>query len=240
MKSMFCKSAALILTLSLAMGLTPAHAQDEATRAAPLLEVTGEGSVSAVPDMATIRLGVVAEAVIAGEAVSAMEGPMTALLGRLQSLGIDPRDIQTSTLRLSPVYADRPPEGDGAPRIERYEASSDVSVQVRDLDLLGAILDEAVGAGSNRFDGLSFGLADPTEVRDAALAAAMADALRKAAILADAAGVQLGPLVRVVEQGGSRPPQPMMMETTMDRSAAVAPGEVETDARVMVQFALQP
>ena len=109
------------------------------------------------------------------------------------------------------------------------------------LDDLSAVLDGAVGAGTNRLDGLSYGLLDPAPVRDAALAAAVEDGLRKAAVLAEAAGLTIGAPLAVVEQGGSRPPGPVMMEmASMDRSIPTAPGSLEVTAQVELRFAIRP
>jgi len=225
----------LVLTLGLA---SPAAAQDAQP---PYLHVTGEGRVSAAPDMATIRLGVEAEAVSPSEAVDAMAAPMSDLLEQLAEDGVEAADIQTSTLSLRPVYANRDQPLEEGPRITGYTASSTVTVSVRALDDLSAVLDGAVGAGTNRLDGLSYGLLDPAPVRDAALAAAVEDGLRKAAVLAEAAGLTIGAPLAVVEQGGSRPPGPVMMEmASMDRSIPTAPGSLEVTAQVELRFAIRP
>lgn len=217
----------------------PVGAQEMAAEP-QMIQVTGEGRVSDVPDMAAIRLGVVTEGVDPGDAVGAMSAPMNGLLDRLDTLGIDPRDVQTSEMRLSPVYAQGDAGvGDGT-RITGYEASSDVSVLVRDLTELGDILNQAVSTGANRFDGLSFSMSDPLPARDAALAAAVEDAQRKAQILAEAAGMTLGPVLQITEQGGGARPAPMMMDLVSAAAPRVAPGSLETSVQILIRFQLLP
>ncbi len=216
----------------------PLAAQPAEETSSAILEVSGEGRASVAPDMATIHLGVVAEAETPGDAVDAMEAPMNALLDALAGLEIDPRDIQTGELRLNPVYSEGEALPDGRPRIAGFEALSDVRVQVRDIDALGTVMGAALDAGSNRFDGLTFGLSDPRGAVDAALADAMDDAMRKASVLAEASGRTLGPIVHVTEIAGGGGPGPAMMNAAMERAVPVAPGSVETSARVQLRYEL--
>ncbi|WOI57281.1 SIMPL domain-containing protein [Palleronia sp. LCG004] len=216
----------------------PAVAQDQESNMPAILEVMGEGRETVTPDLATIRMGVVAEAPEPQAAVTAMEEPLSALLAELDGLEIDPGDVQTGELRLNPIYANEGPEPGAAPRITGYEAASDVEVLVRDLERLGVVLGAAIDAGSNRFNGLSFGIADPAPVADAALGSAVEDAMRKARILAEAAGRTLGPIVHMREMEGAGDPGPVMMRAAMEGAVPVAPGSLETVKRVAVRYEL--
>lgn len=215
----------------------PLSAQEER----PRIVVTGEGQAAAAPDMAMMRLGVEARGAAPGEAVAEMSARMEPVLAALAEAGIAAADIQTGQVSLRPIQSYRQDDGTEAPRIEGYVASNQVDVRIRELDRIGALLDGVVEVGANRLDWLAFGLQDPGATRDAALRDAVADARRKAELVAEAAGVTLGGIVSVVEQGGGFRPGPMMMAEASDRSAVpVAPGEVETDAAVSVTFALEP
>ncbi|SPJ23946.1 SIMPL domain-containing protein [Palleronia abyssalis] len=223
---------------ALAVGIAlaaPALAQE----ADAVLSVTGEGRISAAPDIATVEMGVVAEGDTPAEAIDGMSTEMGSVLTALTEAGIAPEDIQSGTLSLQPIYADRteiqPEQG---PRITGYLAVTDLSVRVRALDDLGGVLNTAVDQGANQLSGLRWALSDPQPAEDAALAAAVAEAVRKGAIMAEAAGVALGPIVELVESGGPLGgPQPMMMEA---RAADIplARGEIDVTARVTVRFAL--
>ena len=113
-------------------------------------------------------------------------------------------------------------------------------VRVRDLSILGEVLDAVARDGANSFEGLTFGLADPAAAGDAARRAAVADARRKAALYAEAAGVALGPLLSFAESGGAPVPQMMARaEMAMASDAVpVAPGELTLTQRVTLTYAL--
>ncbi|ANB36088.1 hypothetical protein A6024_05930 [Rhodovulum sulfidophilum] len=209
-----------------------------AADAAPELRVTGTGSATAAPDMATLRLGVGHEADTAAEAMALVSDDLGRVMAELQAAGIEARDIQTSGLNLSPVWGDR--SEDKRPRITGYSAANGVTVRVRELDGLGPLLDTVIGTGANTLDGLSFGLQEPGPVMDEARRAAVAEARRKAELFASASGQSLGSLVSLVEQGANQP-RPMQMKMSFESMAdsmPMAEGELELDATVTMVFEL--
>lgn len=208
-----------------------ASAQDSA----PTLTVTGEGSAAAVPDMATITLGVTAQDADAGAAMAATSEVADAIIARLDAMGIAARDRQTSDIGLQPVWNNR--NSDEDPRITGYEASNRLQVRVRDLSQLGDVLGAVTEDGANRLSGLSFGLQEPGPVEDDARRDAVEDAMSKAKVLAEAAGVTLGPVVSISEQGGGYRPEPMMEMARM-ASVPVAAGETTIGARVTMVFSI--
>ncbi|HEX2256256.1 MAG TPA: SIMPL domain-containing protein, partial [Afifellaceae bacterium] len=114
-------------------------------------------------------------------------------------------------------------------------------VRIRDIAQAGGLLDRAVELGSNYVTGINFTAADPKPLEDEARRAAVADARGKAELYAEAAGVTLGPVVRIEEEqdqfGG---PQPMMARSMAAESAVpVEAGEITFRARVRVDWALR-
>ena len=109
------------------------------------LTVTGTGLVEAVPDMATVQLGVSSEALGAREAIDGNSRAMAAVLERLQAAEIEERDIQTSNFTVSPRYDYNRQTGE-APRVVGFIAQNMVTVRVRDLARLGEILDAVAQA----------------------------------------------------------------------------------------------
>ena len=190
------------LTLILAV---PAYAEDAR------LTVTGQGHAVAAPDMATITLGVSERAPEARAAMDATSDSVAAILDRLAASGIAPRDVRTSDLSLGPVWAQRNTSGE--PTITGYEASNQLTVRVRDLDSLGGVLDAVLDDGANRFSGLRFGMQDPQPMEDAARQDAIRDALRKARLYADAAGVPLGPILSISGRPATRQAAKTVLQT---------------------------
>lgn len=203
--------------------------------------VTGEGRISAVPDMATITLGVRENADTAKEAMGKVTTSVAGILEKLDALGVVAKDRQTSRFYLNPVYNNYASADGNSRRVTGYEAGNAVTVTVRDLTRLGDLLDAVIEIGANDFNGLSFGLQDPVPALAQARQLAVTDAVNRAKQLAEAASLSLGTVVRMTEnsQGGA----PMAMEMASMRSGtadAIAGGEVDVQAQVTMVFAIAP
>lgn len=222
------------IALIVALCVTALPGWAEQTRR--LITVTGEGVVRMVPDMALISVGVTHQDAEAGAAMTRTSEATAALLKRLKDSGIESRDMQTSQVSLSPVYANR--AANGEPQIQGYRAGLMMSVRVRDLQALGGILSAVVEDGANRFSGLSFVLSEPQTAEDAARKAAVAEALRKARLLAGAAGASLGDVVSISENGGGGYPE-MRMAAASDRMMDVPIAEGELDIRQSVTLVIE-
>jgi hypothetical protein len=170
------------------------------------IEVTGEGSVSAAPDFARVTLGVTNTGNTAGEAVAANAKAANALVSLIKSEGVGPADIQTSEVSISPMFSQSSPGQTTAPTITGYGVSNNVTVMVRDIPRLGALLDKAVTEGANSIYGIGFGHNDPSALLDKARPLAVADARRKAEIYANAGGARIGRLMVLTEEPGRQPP----------------------------------
>ncbi|MGX9354839.1 SIMPL domain-containing protein [Roseobacteraceae bacterium S113] len=222
--------------LSMSAG-APAVAQEDAR----VIVVTGEGRASAAPDMAIVRLGVTAQAPQAQTAMDQVSEEVRAIFQALVDFGVAPRDIQTTRLSLDPVWDNSTRQSSGAPEISGFVATNDIALRLRDMTSLGAVLQEVLDRGANRFYAIEFTLSDPSPLRDAARRDAVADAKAKAALYADAAGVTLGAVLKITEAGASAPAPMMMAEARMAMSSAVpvAGGELDLTARVTLTYALQ-
>ncbi len=169
------------------------------------IEVAGEGSVNAAPDFARVTLGVTTTGKDAREAMAANAKSANALVALIKAQGVSPADIQTSELSISPMFSNQPPAQASAPTIIGYSVSDSVTVAVRDISGLGALLDKAVGAGANAIYGIGYGENDPSALLDKARPLAVADARRKAEIYAAAGGAKIGRLMELSEEPGARP-----------------------------------
>ena len=203
-----------------------------------VITVTGYGEVAAEPDMATMTLGVTHADKEASAAMAVVSANVARILEALTKAGIAPTDIQTRQLTLNPLWSNRSSVSTNDPEISGFSASNIVMVRIRDLDALGSILDAVLEEGGNRFDGLRFGLQDPGPLTEDARRAAVADAMARAALLAEAAGVSLGPVQSISDMSGGV--QPRMMEAAAARGSGmpVAGGEVTVQANVTMVFAI--
>lgn len=210
-----------------------------AETAPPLITVTGEAAVERAPDMATVSIGVTTLAETAAAALAANSDQMRAVIDRLKAAGLAEADLQTTGLSVNPNWSGYDASS-SAQTITGYTAANVLTVDIRALEGLGAVLDAAVSDGANTLNGLVFGLADPRPALDEARRAAVADARAKAELLAAAAGVGLGDIVSITEGGGFGGPVPMYKATAAEAAVPVQQGEVSYQAGVTVVWQLAP
>lgn len=203
---------------------------------AATLRITGEASVSAVPDMARLQLGVrkdAKDAVVASQAVGAT---LAQVMKELAAVGIAPKDMQTTQLSLAPQldYS-----GSGAPRKLGYQGQSTLTVTLYDIDQIGVVLDKVLSAGATEFGGLNFDLTNRKTLRDEAMQEAVKSARRDAELLAKAAGMSLGKVI-TLSYGPSGGPVPIMMARGMAEASSmpIAAGETDISAQVQMEFEL--
>jgi uncharacterized protein YggE len=198
--------------------------------------VSGHGTVQVTPDIANVSMGVQANAETSQEAMDTLSTKSNALVDTLTALGIAAEDIQTSGLSLWPTYSSN------GTTINGYQASTSVNVTVRDIGQVGAIVDAAAGFVGNELtlSGISFSYDDPETVLQQARAAAVDNARVRAEQYADAAGVELGDIVRIVESSASEAIPVARMEAAgaADASVAIAPGSQDLAADVSVVFSI--
>ncbi|HEY8574943.1 MAG TPA: SIMPL domain-containing protein [Devosia sp.] len=221
-----------------------------ATLSAPALAgsitIEGRGEVTAKPDMAQINSGVTSQGATAREALDANSAAMAELIAALKEAGIEARDIQTSGFSVNPnyVYSDAR-DANGytlPPKIEGYQVANSVTVNVRDLDALGSILDKSVTVGANTINGVTFAVADPSDLYDEARKAAFEDARAKAELYATAAGGKLDEIESISETLGFNAPQPVAMYSmraeAQSADVPVEGGELTFAINVNVQWEL--
>lgn len=225
---------ALVLSTALALpALTPALAEGTATRS---ISVTGTGTVEAAPDMATLMIGVTSQDKTAAAALAANSTATEAVIARLTASGIEARDMQTSNLSINPNWTTN---ASSMSEISGYIASNMLTVRVRKLDTLGAVLDAAVTDGANTLNGLTFGLADPAPVMNEARKEAVADARAKAELLAAAAGVKLGRVISISDTVASAEPMPMFRAEASAKAVPIASGELGIAATVQIFYEIE-
>ena len=201
--------------------------------------VSGTGRATRPADLAHAVF--VAEAVreSAADARAAAASIAAAVLVAVRAAGVPDADVQTAGLDLSPSW-----EHDGSRMVRTgFTVTNRIAVTVRDLEIVGRVLDAGLEAGATGLDGVTFALADPREPETDARRAAVADARDKAAVIAAAAGGSLGPLVAIGEGVAASPyPRPaakMAALAAADGPATpVLPGVVEVSVSVTGEWEL--
>ena len=207
------------------------------------IHVTGSGSVTGEPDIATLDVGVSVEREIVAEARGEAASAMTALINSLQANNVAEKDIKTENFSIYPQY-DYTDDG----RVLRgYRVNNTVRAKVRDLATLGDVIDAAAGAGGDSIviNSIQFMIDDTTPLQTKARSLAVKDAEAKAQTLAKASGVRLGEPVTISESTYFEgPPIPFATaEVAFDdvarSSTPIAPGELTVTVTVNVVYEIE-
>ncbi|MQC18184.1 MAG: DUF541 domain-containing protein [Chloroflexi bacterium] len=203
------------------------------------ISVTGEGIVSVRPDIGLVNVGVEVTAPTVADARNNAADAMSAIESALSDEGVDETDVQTQYFNIYPQYSYSERE---APQIVAFTVSNTVTVKVRDLNNVSAVLDAVIEAGGDavRVNGIQFTVEDPESFLSDARREAVENARARAEILASAAGVTLGEAISISESTGF----PGEFYPAADRmglgggATPISPGEQQLNVNVSVVFAI--
>ena len=228
--------AGLIMGLAVALTL-PTIAQEstppDAGSADRTVSTNGAAIVRSAPDEALLTLGVRTDATTAEQAMDANAEQMADVIAALLDAGLEQNDLATASITLYPRWDETGSAVDG------FTAENQVTATIHDLDRVGALIDRGVAAGANLTSGITFRISNQNDAADQALAEAVADARRKAELLAAAAGAELGTVMSIAESSFGISPPVFYGEVAADSARTqVLPPTLESQVSVSVVWAL--
>ncbi|RVQ65751.1 DUF541 domain-containing protein [Croceicoccus ponticola] len=236
-------AATAIALSATAIAAVPASAAVEVgvNAQGPVVEIQVMQQVLGDPDKAIISAGVTSRAQTAVAAMQQNATAMDKVLKRLDTLGI-PRDrVQTSGITLNPQY-EYP--NNRTPQFAGYDASNTVTIELRDLDRVGPVLDWLVAEGATNINGPSWSVVDDEPRRAQARKAAFDKAALQARDYALMAGYKDFRLLAIEEALGytqqyfERGPMPVATQTSKQDSTPTRPGQVATQVTITAKFEL--
>jgi uncharacterized protein YggE len=223
--------------------------------------VSGTGKVTVTPDIATLSLGITAQASTVAEAQSQAAAAMNKVMSALTSNGIDQKDIQTQYYTIQQVTTPikiipepyPTPENPGTTMIPaptttpgetiQYQVANTVTVKVRAIDNTGSIIDAVAAAGGDltRINSVTFSVDNPEQYYTKARQLAMNDAADKAGQLAKLAGVTLGKATYISESSSGSVYPMMFSGAAVAQSATtpISPGQTDITINVQLAYAIQ-
>lgn len=182
--------------------------------------VTGEGKVNAMPDSATVRIGVVAKAATSEKAQEILNSDINKVIESIKALGVKDEDIKTENYNIYPEYNDVlmvPSERETTANqnnISGYNANTNITVTVATAELANKVLSAGTASGANQVGGVDFQVKDKEKAMNQARELAVADAKKKAEDAARIAGFKLGKVINYSEsEGGGGWPYPLMAKS---------------------------
>lgn len=222
-----------------ALGLLALAACGEPT----ILTVHANATTRTTPDLAIVTLGVSARGATAQAAQQAQSTRMAEVLAAARAAGVEETDVQTVGFSIEPQYVY---PRNAAPRVTGYISTNTVSIRVKDLSAVSALIDTTVAEGANQLHGIQFGFQDEESSRDAARAEAVQTARQRADAYAEAAGLRVARTLAITEPGAAAPPMDYgyasyAMEARAQSAAAnqIMPGQLDAASSVTVVFELR-
>lgn len=226
-----------------------AQARDETKPEVPTITVSGTGTQAIAPDTAFVTFGMETAGKSLAETQRQNNQGMQKVTERLRELQIEKERIQTSSFTVSPQYKPSPRRSTetppAPPEIIGYMVSSTITVEVRNLEKIGTVIEASLAAGANHFRGLTWALRDEQQARQGSLKSAVAKAREKATVLSEALKVKLVRLISAIEgDRGVRPlahaPRSMMAMEAGGGEPPIFAGELKVEATVTLVYEIGP
>jgi uncharacterized protein YggE len=234
------------LLLIFAIGLTNQSRAEDNYPHPRLISVQGTAEINVAPDEAVLTLGVDSRDKVLAVAKSENDARVKKVMKLAQATGVEQKDIQTSALRMGPMYSD-----ERVPRFLGYEVSQTIAITLKDVSKYEGLMTRLLEAGVNRVDDASFRIKEPRKYKDEARSKAIAAAREKATAMAKELGQTVGKPWEVMEQSEdgipviagvpekTRANYAYSTGEAEPEESTIAPGQVTIRASVRVSFQLE-
>lgn len=213
-----------------------------------IVSVNSRETVSVVPDIAQVVYSVRTEEQTAAACQRKNGEAVSTVIATLKELGVEESSIQTSDYYMNPRYN----YSGSTARLIGYEATATLTVSDLPIDGLDEILSKSVDGGINTIQSITYMASNYDESYQEALQKAVDAAYRKAQVLANASGLNIGNAVNITETSGysqaryndnsrSSIINSMKKMEAMEDLAATAgimPGEIDVEASITVEYQL--
>ncbi|MGI5958768.1 MAG: SIMPL domain-containing protein [Massiliimalia sp.] len=207
-----------------------------------VITVTAAESVRTVPDISSICCAVRTEADTAEEAQQKNSAAVEQVLSALRQQGLEESQMQTSGYQLNPQYDY---SGDQTQLIG-YEMVTELNLSGIAIDQTGVIAGSCVTAGANEIREISYSSSSYDECYREALKKAVESGRKKAEAMAEAEGCKLGIAAEMEEYPAdtafryeTAEKLEMDMASGAGANLAVAPGELEVEAKVTISYEIK-
>jgi uncharacterized protein YggE len=223
----------VVLVAGAALTFSAARPATAQTAQPGTIVVSGYGDATGAPDIAIVTLGLDMTNEDLSAAVSEADSGMAAIVDAITALGVAAEDIQT--VNYSVWSQDGGVDGMQPDAARIYHLSNIISIKVRDMTQVQAVLSAALRAGANAIQGVAFSIEDASSLERDARLAAIEDARERAAQIAEAIGASLGEIVAVNEGGTSSAP---LYDRAMGGGGGIQQGQLSVSIGLEVTFAI--
>lgn len=228
----------IVVLLSMGLLLAFPVFANEAPRT--VVQVSGNSQKEIAPDVARINISINSVNANLENAKNENTLIVNRVLRNLNDQGVTNEQIKTNTYQVDPIYNY---EKDRLPKLEGYRVTNSLEIRTS-IEKVGILVNEVTNAGANEINSIRFETENETDSKNEALQDAVADALKKAEVIAAALNKRVARITLVNESGVSY--HPVMMESRMLKSASmdgivpnIPAGKVTVGATVQVTVELE-
>lgn len=193
------------------------------------ITVSGTGKIDRTPDTAKISFTIQDEQKDVKVAQDNVSKKIDAVTKALEALGVDDKYIKTDSYTSYPQYdyvntircITTPCPGNNTPVLRAYQVSHAVTISVKALDSVPAVLGALGDAGVTNISGPNFGFEDDKQIAREARDLAIEDARTEAEKLTKSLGVKIVRIVSFSENSGGYP-MPMYARDMVANESKVA------------------
>ena len=209
---------------------------------ANVILVKGTGNVVAPPDIARLSLGVESIAGTVSEARGAAAAALDAIVGELRGHGVSNDDIKTTSFNIKSEYDYH---SGREPRFIGFRVSNFLNVTVRDLEVVGELIDAAAKAGGDmtRVNNINFDIKNRADAQREAWKLAARDAIAQADLFAAETGITRGAPVSISTVSPSLDDYAdrgmvAYAQSEPEPDTPILPGSLSIEATVTIAFAI--
>lgn len=219
--------------LSVCLLVLTASIHQVAQAAEQRITATGNGSVSAVPDLMRVTFWIEERGNKLSSQKTLVDNTTERLLNDLLKKEVAEKDIQSYQLQIYPQYEQ---DSDGKTKQSGFIVRREVKVTLRTPEDYDDIIDLALARGVTRVGQIQFEISDQQTLYQQALIQAYKQARMKAEQLADTAGLDITGTLSITERSISRPFMMQMAEASVRSDKVSLPGQQTIEASVEAVF----
>lgn len=193
------------------------------------MTLTGQGQVTAVPNIALVHLGVQTT----GENLTSIQNENAritqSIIQALQRMGVS--DIKTFQYSIDKLY-----DYENGRQIDRgFSVRNVLEIRTSKIDMVGNIIDAAVNSGANVVELISFDVSNREYYYQQALNMAVMNAMQKSKSIAMNLGIQSDPIPVKIVENSMLPIQPYFRQELAATTPIMA-GTLKIEASVTIDF----
>jgi uncharacterized protein YggE len=200
-----------------------------------IIEVSGVGNILSVPDRFSFSVSIEQKGRVASELNKAIVEKTNSVVQALIKIGVDKKSVQSLQVQFNPWV-----EYNGNLREQKgFILTRQVKVTLKTLTQYEQSIDTVLSLGVSNINEFSFTNSQADENYQGALKHALLNAKHRATNMANVLDLKLAGVISISEQStGDVAPKAMGMRQ-LQASESYQPGEMTTQARVNVIFALK-